>query len=168
MRHSGNLTVTSPSDREIAMSRVFDAPRRLVFDAYTRCEYLKRWLGVFDTWTLDECSIDLRVGGTYRWHWTKAKNGMVLGMHGVYKELTIGERIVCTEVFDDAWYEGEALNTVTFVESNGKTTLTQTMRYATKAARDGVLESGMTGGVTASFDALAELLASTSATNANS
>jgi len=97
--------LTAPSDREIAMSRVFDAPRGLVFD----------------TWTLDECSIDLRVGGTYRWHWTKAKNGMVLGMHGVYKELTIGERIVCTEVFDDAWYEGEALNTITFVESNGKT-----------------------------------------------
>ncbi len=161
MKHSGNLTVTTPGDREIAMARVFDAPRALVFDAYTKCEYLTRWLGIFDTWSLDECSIDLRVGGTYRWHWTKAKTGAVLGLHGVYREITIGERIVCTEIFDDAWYQGEALNTITFVESEGRTTLTQTMRYATKQARDGVLESGMTGGVTASFDALADLLAST-------
>ncbi|MBA2684733.1 MAG: SRPBCC family protein [Gemmatimonadaceae bacterium] len=166
MKHSGNLTVTTPSDREIAMARVFDAPRRLVFDAYTTCEYLKRWLGAFDTWSLDECSIDLRIGGAYRWHWTQATDGMVLGMRGVYLELTIGERIVCTELFDDAWYEGEAICTITFVESGGKTTLTQTVRYATKEARDGVLESGMTGGVTASFDALAELLASSS-TNTN-
>jgi uncharacterized protein YndB with AHSA1/START domain len=158
MKHSGNLTVTTPSDREIAMSRVFDAPRRLVFDAYTKCEYLKRWLGVFGGWSLDVCKIDLRVGGSYRYGWRNV-NGTEMGMGGIYRELVIGERIVATEKFDEAWYEGEAVDTTTFKETDGKTTLTTVVLYASKAARDGVLKSGMTEGVTAGFDALAELLA---------
>jgi uncharacterized protein YndB with AHSA1/START domain len=158
MKHSGNLTVTTPSDREITMSRVFDAPRRLVFDAYTKCEYLKRWLGVFGGWSLDVCSIDLRIGGSYRYVWRNV-SGSEMGMGGVYRELVIGERIVATEKFDESWYEGEAVDTTTFSESDGKTTLTTTVLYASKAARDGVLKSGMTEGVTAGFDALAELLA---------
>jgi uncharacterized protein YndB with AHSA1/START domain len=157
MKHSGNLTVTTPSDREIAMSRVFDAPRRLVFDAYTKCEYVKRWLGIFGGWSLDVCEIDLRVGGSYRYGWRNV-DGSQMGMGGIYRELAIGERIVATEKFDQAWYEGEAVDTTTFKETDGKTTLTTIVRYASKAARDGVLKSGMTEGVTASFDALSELL----------
>jgi uncharacterized protein YndB with AHSA1/START domain len=158
MKHSGNLIVTTPSDREIAMSRVFDAPRELVFDAYTKCEYLKRWLGVFGGWSLDVCAIDLRVGGAYRYGWRNV-SGAEMGMGGIYRELVIGERIVATEKFDESWYEGEAVDTTTFSETNGKTTLTTTVLYASKAARDGVLKSGMTEGMTAGFDALAELLA---------
>jgi len=158
MKHSGNLTVTTPSDREIAMSRVFDAPRRLVFDAYTKCEYVKRWLGVFGGWSLDVCQIDLRVGGSYRYEWRNT-NGTEMGMGGVYRELVIGERIVATEKFDESWYEGEAVDTTTFTETNGKTTLTVIVRYASKAARDGVLESRMADGMTAGFDALEEVLA---------
>jgi uncharacterized protein YndB with AHSA1/START domain len=158
MKHSGNLTVTTPSDREIAMSRVFDAPRHLVFDAYTKCEYLERWLGVFGGWSLDVCEIDLRVGGSYRYGWRNV-NGNEMGMGGIYRELVIAERIVATEKFDQSWYEGEAVDTTTFSETSGRTTLTTTVLYASKAARDGVLKSGMTGGVTAGFDALAELLA---------
>lgn len=158
MKHSGNLTVTTPSDREIAMSRVFDAPRRLVFDAYTKCEYLRRWLGVFGGWSLDVCSIDLRVGGSYRYGWRNV-DGTVMGMGGVYREIAIGERIVATEKFDESWYEGEAVDTTTFTETGGKTTLTTVVLYASKEARDGVLKTGMAEGVTAGFDALAELLA---------
>lgn len=158
IKHSGNLTVTTPSDREIAMSRVFDAPRRLVFDAYTKCEYLKRWLGVFGGWSLDVCQIDLRVGGSYRYAWRNT-SGTEMGMGGVYRELVIGERIVATEKFDESWYEGEAVDTTTFTETNGKTTLTIIVRYASKAARDGVLKTGMSEGMTAGFDALDEVLA---------
>ena len=159
MKRSGTLTVTTPSDREISMTRVFDAPYQLVFDAYTKCEYLTKWLGAFGGWTMEVCEIDLRVGGAYRYHWTNAKSEEVLGVRGSYRELTIGARIVATEQFDDPWYEGEAVNTTTFAEHDGKTRLTTTVRYASKRARDGVLQSGMTEGVTASFDALAELLA---------
>ena len=157
MKHSGNLTVTTPSDREIAMSRVFNAQRKLVFDAYTKCEYLKRWLGVFGGWSLDLCEIDLKVGGSYRYVWRNT-NGAEMGMGGVYREIAIGERIVATEKFDEAWYEGEAVDTTTFVEKNGKTTLTILVLYASKAARDGALESGMADGVTAGFDNLDEVL----------
>ncbi|MDQ2765906.1 MAG: SRPBCC family protein [Gemmatimonadota bacterium] len=158
MKHSGNLTVTTPSDREIAMSRVFNAPCRLVFDAYTKCEYLKKWLGVFDGWTLDLCEIDLKVGGSYRYVW-KNVNGTEMGMGGVYREIVAGERVVATEKFDESWYEGEAVDTTTFSETGGKTTLTITVRYASKVARDGVLKSGMAEGVTAGFDTLDEVLA---------
>ena len=158
MRHSGNLTVTTPSDREVAMSRVFDAPRRLVFDAYTKCEYLKRWLGVFGGWSLDVCTIDLRVGGSYRYLWRNV-DGSEMGLGGIYRELVIGERIVATGKFDESWYEGEAVDTTTFAETDGKTTLTVTVLYASKSARDVALKSGMTDGMTAGFDTLAELLA---------
>lgn len=159
IKHSGNLTVTTPSDREIAMSRVFDAPRRLVFDAYTKCEYLKRWLGVFGGWSLDVCKIDLRVGGTYRYGWRNV-SGAEMGMGGTYREIVTGERLVATEKFDESWYEGEAVDTTTFVENNGKTTLTVSVLYASKAVRDEVLKSGATDGLTANFDALDKVLAS--------
>lgn len=163
MKHSGNLTVTTPSDRELAMARVFEAPRILVFDAYTQCRYLKRWLGVFDGWSLDVCEIDLRVGGTYRYVWKHAPS-TVMGMGGTYREIVAGERIVATEKFDESWYEGDAISTAAFVESAGRTTLTLTVQYASKEARDGVLKSGMTGGVTAGFDALEAMLTSQTAT----
>jgi uncharacterized protein YndB with AHSA1/START domain len=158
MKHSGNLTVTTPSDREIAVSRAFNAPRRLVFDAYTKCEYLKRWLGVFGGWSLDVCTIDLQVGGSYRYEWRNV-DGSRMGMGGVYRELAIGERIVATEKFDDPWYEGEAVDTTTFKETEGQTTLTTVVLYASKEARDVALKSGMTDGMTAGFDALDEVLA---------
>ena len=163
MKHSGNLTITTPGDREIAMARVFDAPRTLVFDAYTQCRYLKRWLGVFDGWSLDVCEIDLSVGGTYRYVWKRAPS-TVMGMGGAYREIVAGERLVATERFDESWYEGDAISTATFVERAGRTTLTLSVQYASKEARDGVLKIGMTGGITASFDALEEMLTSETAT----
>jgi len=158
MKTIGNLTITTPSDREIAMSRDFDAPRRLVFEAYTRPELLKRWLGVFGGWSLDVCEVDLKVGGAIRYVW-KGTGGKQMGMSGVIRELVVPERIVSTEQFDDPWYEGDAVGTVLFTEQGGKTTLTMTVLYASKAIRDAVLESPMEQGVAASFDTLAALLA---------
>lgn len=158
IQHSGNLKVTTPSDCEIAMTRVFDAPRRMVFAAYTRPELLTRWLGVFGGWTFDVCEVDLRVGGKYRWVWKKPPN-VEMGMGGVYREIVPDRRIVATEKFDESWYEGEAVGTTEFDEHDGKTTLTMTVCYASKAVRDAVLQSPMKEGVTASFDRLTDLLA---------
>ena len=159
MQNTGNLKVTTPSDREIAMTRVFNAPRRLVYDAWTKPELLKRWLGVFGGWTLDICEIDLKVGGAYRYLW-RSPDGAEMGMHGVYREIVPAERIVCSEVFDQLWYEGEAVDTLTFVEQGGKTTATTTVLYASKAVRDAVLKSPMEHGVAAGYDKLEELLPS--------
>ena len=159
MKNTGSLKVTTPSDREIAMTRVFDAPRSLVFDAFTKPELLKRWLGVFGGWSMAVCEVDLRVGGTYRYLW-RGPDGAQMGMRGVYREVVRPERIVATEVFDEPWYPGEALDTTVFVEQGGKTTLTTTVLYQSREARDGVLKSPMEQGVAASYDNLAELLAS--------
>lgn len=162
MSNAGSLRVTTPTDREIAMTRVFDAPRRLVFDAYTKPELLQRWLGVQNGWSLAVCEIDLRVGGTYRYVWRRP-DGREMGMRGVYREIVAPERVVATESFDDPWYEGEAVGTTEFVEQGGMTTLTITVLYASKEVRDAVLRSPMEEGVARSFDKLAELLASVSA-----
>ncbi len=162
MKNTGTLTVTTPSDREIVMTRVFDAPRRLVYDAWTKPELLKRWLGVFGGWELAVCEIDLKVGGAYRYLW-RGPDGAEMGMRGVYREIVPAERIVCTEVFDQPWYEGEAVDTLTFVEQGGKTTATTAVLYASKAVRDAVLRSPMEQGVAASYDRLAALLATTPA-----
>ncbi|HYU14658.1 MAG TPA: SRPBCC family protein [Candidatus Acidoferrum sp.] len=159
MKGRGNLTITTPSDREIAMTRVFEAPRELVYQAYTRPELVKRWLGVFGGWSLAVCEIDLRVGGSYRHVW-RGPDGREMGMRGVYREIVPAERIVATETFDQPWYEGEAVGTVIFVEQRGKTTLTTTVLYASRDVRDGVLRSPMEEGVAAGYDKLAELLPS--------
>lgn len=157
---SGTLKVTTPSDREIAMTRVFDAPRRLVWEAHTKPELLKRWLGVHNGWILAVCDIDLKVGGRYRYVW-RGPQGVEMGMGGVFHEIVAPERMVATEKFDESWYPGEALDTTTLVEDAGRTTLTITVRYESKEARDGVLKSPMKEGMESGYDTLAELLAST-------
>jgi uncharacterized protein YndB with AHSA1/START domain len=157
--NSGKLKLTARGDREIVMTREFDASRDLVFDAYTKPELLKRWMGVFGGWTLPVCEIDLRVGGTYRFVWRNA-DGTNMGMRGVYREVVRPERLVNTEKFDEAWYPGESLITLVLTEKAGKTTMTVTMRYESREARDAVVKSPMEGGVAASYDNLAELLAS--------
>ena len=161
-KNAAKLQVTTPSDREIAMTRVFDAPRNLVFDAFTKPELLKRWLGVRGGWTLALCEVDLKVGGAYRYVWRGPK-GQEMGMGGVFREVVRPERVVCTEKFDESWYEGDAVDTMTFVERNGKTTATTTVLYASKAARDGVLKSPMDKGVAEGYDKLDEVLAAMSA-----
>jgi uncharacterized protein YndB with AHSA1/START domain len=160
MKSTGTLKVTTPTEREIAMTRVFDAPGRLVFDAWTKPELLKRWLGVRAGWSLAVCEIDLKVGGAYRFVW-RGPDGAEMGMRGVYREIVPPERLVATESFDDPWYPGEALDTTVLLEQGGKTTLTTTVLYESREARDAVLKTPMASGVAESYDKLAELLAST-------
>jgi len=157
MKHVGNMQLSTPSDREIFMTRVFNAPKQLVFEAYTKPELVKQWLGVHNGWQMTLCEIDLRVGGKYRYGW-QGPTGMKMAMGGVYKEVVAPERIVATEQFDDPWYPGGAVGTVTFVEHGGKTTLAMSVEYDSKASRDAVLKTPMESGVSAGFDKLAEIL----------
>ena len=159
MTDTETLQITTPSEREIVMSRVFDAPRSLVFDAWTKPELLKRWLGVRGGWSMVLCEVDLRVGGAYRFVW-RGPDGAEMGMGGVYREIVSPERLVATESFDDPWYPGEAIDTTVLVEEGGKTTVTTTVLYESEEIRDAVLESGMARGVAESYDMLAEYLAS--------
>jgi uncharacterized protein YndB with AHSA1/START domain len=158
MLNPGTLKVTTPADREIAMTRVFDAPRSLVFDALTRPELLRRWFFGPPGWSLAVCEIDLKVGGAYRFVW-RGPDGTEMGMRGVYREIVPPERFAGTEQFDQPWYPGEALGTHVLVEQDGKTTLTLTVRYESREARDAVLKTPMEQGVAAGYDRLAELLA---------
>jgi uncharacterized protein YndB with AHSA1/START domain len=159
MKHIGNLTVTTPSDREIQLSRVFDAPRKLVFDALTKPELIKRWLSGPPGWSMTTCEMDAKVGGTYRYLW-RGPDGIEMGMRGVIREIVAPERLVATEVFDQSWYVGEAIDTTVLVEKDGKTTLTITVRYDSKEIRDEVLKSPMAEGMSAGYDRLDEFLAS--------
>src|SRR6202045_2699770 len=159
MKNSGTLKVTTPTGREIVMTRVFDAPRRLVFDAFSKPELLKRWFGPRG-WSLVVCEVDLKVGGSFRFV-MRGPDGKDMGMRGVYREIVPPERSVHMESFDD--YPGESQVTAVFVEQGGKTTLTATVLYPSEEVRDIVLKSGMEHGAAESYDKLAELLAWTGA-----
>lgn len=155
MKNTGTLQVTTPTDREIVLTRVFDAPRSLVFDAFTKPELLKRWFGPRG-WTLVVCEVDLRVGGGFRFV-MRGPDGTEMGMRGVYRELAPPDHSVHVESFDD--YPGESQVTSVMVEKDGKTTLTATVLYPSQEIRDMVVKSGMEHGAAESYDKLAELLA---------
>jgi uncharacterized protein YndB with AHSA1/START domain len=158
MKNSGTFNITAHGDREIAVTRVFDAPRQMVFDAYTKPELIKKWLLGPDGWSMPVCEIDLRAGGKYRYVWRSDTTGREMGMGGVYREVVSPDRIVVTEVFDEAWYPGEAVDTIVLVEKAGKTTLTQTILYNSRETRDAVLKSPMQIGMAASYDRLEKFL----------
>ena len=150
----GETTFTTPSDREIVITRVVDAPRGLVFDAMTSPEHVPHWFGL-RSFTLPVCEIDLRPGGAWRYVMRSA-DGTDMGMSGVYQEVLPPERLVSTESFDD--YPGESLNTVVLTEKDGKTTITVTVLYESKEIRDAVVASGMQDGAAETYDRLAEYL----------
>jgi uncharacterized protein YndB with AHSA1/START domain len=160
MKNSATFQITAQGDREIVVTRVFDAPRRLVFDAYTKPELVKRWLLGPDGWSMPVCEIDLRSGGRYRYVWKSDTDGREMGMGGIYREVVPPDRIVATEKFDEAWYPGEALDTIVLVEQGGKTTMTQTILYDSRATRDAVLKSPMQTGMAASYNRLEDFLPS--------
>jgi len=159
--NTGAVQIKTNGDREIVMTRVFDAPRNLVFDAFTRPELLKQWLLGPPGWSMPVCEVDLRIGGRYRYVWRRDTDGTDMGCGGVYREIVPPERLVHTEQFDNPWYPGESLITTVLDEQRGKTTLTTTMLYESRDARNGIRKSGKESGVAASYDRLAELLAKT-------
>ncbi len=156
MKNIGTLKVTTPTDCEIVLTRVFDAPRNMVFDAFTKPELLKRWFGPRG-WNLVTCEVDFRVGGKWRFI-LQGPDSRKMGMYGVYREIDAPKRTVHMESFDD--FPGESQVTSVWIEQNGKTTLIATVLAASKEARDAVIESGMEHGAAETYDRLAELLAS--------
>src|ERR1051326_4467048 len=117
-----SFKLSTPSDCEILIERIFNAERELIFDAFTKPELVRHWLLGPDGWTMPVCEIDLRAGGRYRYVWRKASTGEEMGMGGVFREVTRPERLVATEKFDHEWYPGQALNTTIFQELTGGTT----------------------------------------------
>jgi uncharacterized protein YndB with AHSA1/START domain len=154
MLNTGTLKVTTPSDHEIVLTRVFDAPRQLVFDALSKPELLKRWFGPHGH-SLVVCEVDFRVGGAWRFV-LESPDGRSMGMSGVYREIVPAERTVHTEGFDD--YPGDSVITTVLTEHDGKTTLTATALYESQEVRDAVVASGMEHGAAETYDRLAELL----------
>jgi len=152
---TGATTFTTPSDREIAATRVFDAPRRLVYEAHTNPKHLPNWMLGPEGWTMPVCEIDLRPGGTWHFVWRKA-DGSEMAMRGTYKEVVPPEKLVTTESWGADW--PETINTLTLTEKDGKTILTQTILYPSKEARDAALKTGMKQGMNVSFDRLAAYL----------
>ena len=159
MFYPDSFNVSTPSDREIQVTRDFHAPRRLVFDAFTKPDLVRRWLLGPPGWTMPVCEIDLRVGGAYRYVWRKESTGAEMGMGGTFREIVPPQKLVITEKFDDAWYPGEAINTTTFEERSGVTTVRLVVTYESREARDIASRSGMERGMIAGFDRLEQVLA---------
>ena len=152
------MKMTLPSDREIVLTRDFDAPRSLVFEAFTRPEHLRRWWGRRDS-TLSVCEVDLRLGGTWRFVIRKP-NGKEEPFRGEYREITPPERLVYTFMYDvDGFRDPGGLVTDVFQEKGSRTTLVETMLFPSLESRDVTLQSGMEAGAAESLDRLAELLA---------
>jgi uncharacterized protein YndB with AHSA1/START domain len=148
-------TFTTPTDREVVITRVVDAPRALVWDCWTKPEHVPSWMTGPDGWTMPVCEIDLRAGGGWHFVWRKS-NGTEMDMRGGYLEVAPPERLVSTERWGPEW--PETVNTVVLTERNGKTTITQTVRYPSKAARDAALATGMKSGSEQSFVRLDDYL----------
>lgn len=151
---SGTIFET-PSDREFAMIRTFDAPRQLVFDAFTSPEHLPHWMLGPDGWTMPVCEVDLRPGGTWHFVWRRADD-TEMEMTGTYREIVPPERLVHTECWGDEW--PETLVTLTLTEEDGRTTVRQTVAYPSREDRDAAMETGMKEGASMSFDRLAQHL----------
>lgn len=163
------VDVKTPSDREVVVIRSFDAPAALVWDAHTKPELLKRWLLGPDGWSMPHCTVDLRVGGKYRYIWRNDETGAQFGSHGQHLEIETHTRIVTTErmdgfdgqplVYDDPPEVGEAsINTLTLVEEGGRAVLTIAMLFPSKEVRDMAVQSGMTDGMSAGYDRLDAVL----------
>ena len=153
MSETARLQITTPSDRELMMTRAFEAPRPMVFEALTTPDLVRRWLHGPDDWTMPVCEIDLRPGGALRYVW-RGPDGAEMGMSGEYREVVRPERLVHTELFDEDWTGGETVVTTILTEQDGRTTVTTTILYASKENRDGALQTGMEQGMAASYDRL--------------
>ena len=148
----GETTYTTPSDRELVTTRAFDAPRDLVWEAWTSPEHLPNWLLGPEGWTMPVCESDLRVGGAWHFVWQSDADGSEMGMTCEYKEIAPPERLVSTQSWGGDW--PETLNTLVFTEEDGLTVMTQTILYPSQEARDAALATGMQQGMDAGFSRL--------------
>jgi uncharacterized protein YndB with AHSA1/START domain len=161
MKKGETLKVSTPTDREIVLMRVFDAPRTLVWEAMSKPDLLKRWLPGPPGWSMVLCQQDWRVGGAFRYAW-RGPDGTEMAMRGVYREVVPPERVVRTEsfVFGGEVRAGESLATLALSEQGDRTTLTLTVLFPSKEARDAAIASGMERGLAEGYDRLDEIFAS--------
>jgi uncharacterized protein YndB with AHSA1/START domain len=156
--NSETFKVTTPSDREIQLTRMFDAPRALVFEAMSRPEHIRQWWGnLGDGYSVPVCEVDLRVGGAWRFV-NRTPKGENAVFYGVYREIAPPARVVFTEIFEP-FPDAESVVTAVLTEENGKTRLTATCLYPSLQVRDMVLQTGMEKGAALSYDALEEVAA---------
>jgi uncharacterized protein YndB with AHSA1/START domain len=159
------VEVTLPSDREVRVVRTFNAPRKLVWDAHTKPELVQKWMGGMPGWTMTVCEMDVRVGGAYRWRWRNEEEKKEMGFFGEFREVDPPGRMVHLESYDPGTLGGAmpagepATITTEFKESSGVTTLTTTMLFSSKEARDGAVSTGMTDGMELSYQNLDEMVA---------
>ena len=154
--NSDTFKVTTPSEQDIVITRLFDAPRRLVYEAMTKPEHVKRWWGILDDrYSVPVCEIDLRVGGKWRFV-GRGPHGEGPAFYGVYREVAPPDRVVFTEIYEP-FPDTESVVTAVFTEEDGKTRLTATCLYPSKEVRDIVLNTGMTKGAATSYDRLEEV-----------
>ena len=152
---TGVTSFSTPSDTQVRFSRVVAASKDLTFEVYTKPEHLQKWLRGPEGWTMPICEMEPRSGGSWRYGWRKS-DGAEMIMGGIVKEFVPNERLVTTERWGPEW--PETLNTVEFTESGGFTTITTTVTYPSKEARDAAIETGMMDGMEASYARLDELL----------
>jgi uncharacterized protein YndB with AHSA1/START domain len=152
---TGSTSYTTPSDREVLVTRVVNAPRRLVFAAWTEPRHVQRWLTGPEGWTMPVCEIDLRPGGRWRYVYRKA-SGKEMTLTGSVLEVEPPERFVTTESWGPEW--PDTVNTLVLTESEGRTTIALTIIYVSKEARDAALDTGAMDGMNRAFELLDELL----------
>ena len=167
---SRKATVTLPADDQILITREFDAPKHLVFKAFTTPELVKRWWNA-GRGEMTICEIDLKVGGRWRYVMVTS-DGFEVGFHGEYREIVPDERIVTTEIYEGlpdgvSEEEGGTVNTASFSEADGRTTMTILVQAASKASRDAIIDSGMEAGMQDAFDLLEQVAVSLDAAEAS-
>ena len=143
--------LATPTDTTIVITRVANAPKNAVFEAWTNPKYIREWMLGPPGWTMPVCELDLRVGGAWRYTWRK-DDGTEMTMTGVVREVETNERLVTTERWGPEW--PETINALVLTESGGKTTMTLTITYPSKEARDAAAQTGMKEGLDASFERL--------------
>ena len=147
-----------PAQRELVITRSFNAPPALVFDAFTKPHLVKRWLLGPPGWTMPVCEIDLTVGGRFRYVWRNEARGADMGVGGAFREIVPPERLVHDELFDEDWTGGQTIVTTSFTEEAGRTVVAMTVLYSSAAAREAALGTGMTRGMEQSYQRLDEVL----------
>ena len=157
MSKLSSLTVETPSDREVRVTRKFKAPARLVWDAHTKPELVRKWQYGFEGWSLPICDMDVRPGGAYRWRWRNDDDGQEMGFFGKYIEVTPHTKLVYDQHYDPGslgvpMTTEPTIITTVFTESDGLTTLTVTMLFASKEERDAAVATGMTDGMELSYE----------------
>jgi uncharacterized protein YndB with AHSA1/START domain len=168
MNDAGLFSFTPHADRDVVVKRIFDAPRDLVWSAFTEPGLITRWMSGPPAGPLSIREMDFKADGAYRWEWRLDATGATMGLTGVFRKISRPQHIVHTEKWAAPYYMGETVVTTAFADHDGKTAVTITVRYETRAARDAMTKSGMAGGMAQCYARLDAFLHSADARQAAS